>query len=419
MNFSTILLYLFGNREAIHKVASAKFSLLIGAIFVLMTGVGRNYDQASFFHEPIYLLSPFIFSTLNSFFIFLFVRRELAEGYTFFKEYLRFLNLFWMTAPIAWLYAIPVETMMTEYNSAMANIALLTIVSLWRVCLMIRVVQVLLDTPIRNSIIVILMPVSFVVGIATFFSSLGMSLARNMGGLRFSLEEQMVYKLTNTTCVLSIIAFLGCAIAKTAMERKKTHTFPQAMPSSYPLFTVIIFAVFWGWVAIVHQHKVHRSLELEKIVKHDDDIIYALSIMRKHQRSDFSAVRKIPPTLYGKYFLFGYFAQLNKIFQNLQETDPQWMHDTYYNYLTNCFTLRSFNSARDDKDVQIFSSLGQTLQKTPRGQKWIANNKERIYGFIFYHNSSVNDLNEESFGLTPINDELKRLEYSAKWRKQK
>ena len=48
-----------------------------------------------------------------------------------------------MTAPLAWIYAIPVERFLGAYEATQANLWMLGIVSVWRIVLMIRVVSVL------------------------------------------------------------------------------------------------------------------------------------------------------------------------------------------------------------------------------------------------------------------------------------
>ena len=54
-----------------------------------------------------------------------------------------FMGLFWMTAPVAWLYALPVERFCDAMTAAKVNLILLAVVSLWRVLLIARVVQCL------------------------------------------------------------------------------------------------------------------------------------------------------------------------------------------------------------------------------------------------------------------------------------
>ena len=52
MKASTLPLYLIGSRRAILDIASSRWSLLIGAIFVLSAGFAREYDGEDLIGEP-------------------------------------------------------------------------------------------------------------------------------------------------------------------------------------------------------------------------------------------------------------------------------------------------------------------------------------------------------------------------------
>lgn len=92
------------------------------------------------------MLVPLAASLVSSFVLWclLWVATLMADGKRapFWKNYRAFLGLFWLTAPLAWLYAIPVERFLDPVAAVKANYALLGIVAAWRVLLMIRVAQV-------------------------------------------------------------------------------------------------------------------------------------------------------------------------------------------------------------------------------------------------------------------------------------
>ena len=95
------------------------------------------------------------------------------------------MGLFWMTAPIAWLYAIPVERFFGSYSAAVANITLLGVVSLWRVLLMSRVIQVVTGRSYFRATLRVVMAASFEV-LAVFFLgpiSFSSRILAGMGGL--------------------------------------------------------------------------------------------------------------------------------------------------------------------------------------------------------------------------------------------
>src|SRR5207245_4538618 len=87
------------------------------------------------------------------------------------KQWATFMAAFWMTAPIAWLYAIPVERFLDSYHAAQANIALLSIVSLWRVLLMSRVLAVLFEIHFLRALGWVLFAAPLEVIVVVFFGA--------------------------------------------------------------------------------------------------------------------------------------------------------------------------------------------------------------------------------------------------------
>ena len=108
----TLARYLAGGREAILTIASSRHALWLGLLFVLSAGFAREYDGEDLLHEPGHLLLPLGASLVSSLLLFgvLSLGRATEEGEPpWGLRYLSFLGLFWMTAPLAWLYAVPYE----------------------------------------------------------------------------------------------------------------------------------------------------------------------------------------------------------------------------------------------------------------------------------------------------------------------
>lgn len=120
--------------------------LWVGALFVLSAGLAREYDQEYLPHRPWFLAIPFVASLAASFLLWLTLwvastwRAKVKAP--FWKAYPRFLAVFWLTAPLAWLYAIPYERFMDPVSAVQANYATFGLVAAWRVYLMIRVAVV-------------------------------------------------------------------------------------------------------------------------------------------------------------------------------------------------------------------------------------------------------------------------------------
>ena len=117
-------------------------------MFVLSAGFAREYDARDLLAEPWFLIIPLGASFVSSFVLFtllyILLMRVDKQRPRFFSAYRAFLTLFWMTAPLAWLYAIPYERFLTPMQAATANYITLGVVAVWRVALMVRVASVLM-----------------------------------------------------------------------------------------------------------------------------------------------------------------------------------------------------------------------------------------------------------------------------------
>jgi hypothetical protein len=147
----TLLRYLvFLDRQAIQDIAVCRQAVWLGLLFVLSAGFAREYDGEDLLHESRHLLLPLGASLVTSLLLFglvWLVERGWRRGeQSFGQAYRSFLGLYWMTAPLAWLYAVPVERFLSPADAVRANLWLLGIVALWRVVLMVRVVSYVILT---------------------------------------------------------------------------------------------------------------------------------------------------------------------------------------------------------------------------------------------------------------------------------
>lgn len=137
---------MFGSGDAILTLVRSKHALWIGLIFVFSAAFAREYDAEYIPRRPWVLLVPLGASLVSSFLLWVvlwFVANlSSRKRPPFWANYRAFLGLFWLTAPLAWLYAIPVERFLEPGPAVYANYALLGVVAAWRVFLMIRVAQV-------------------------------------------------------------------------------------------------------------------------------------------------------------------------------------------------------------------------------------------------------------------------------------
>src|SRR5262245_2996220 len=191
MRIATLFRYLIGDRGAILTIAGSRQALGVGLLFVLSAGFAREYDGQDLLHEPWHLLVPLAASLASSFVLF-----SVAYGVAVFKgvavrpflrRYGSFLGLFWMTAPLAWLYAIPYARFLGAANAMRANLLTLGVVSAWRVALMVRVLMVVLHHSFPAAFCLVL---TFADAVAlTLLTFLPVRLFDIMAGIRLSEGE--------------------------------------------------------------------------------------------------------------------------------------------------------------------------------------------------------------------------------------
>src|SRR5690606_13718472 len=143
---------------------------------------------------PWHLLIPLAASVVSSLVLFGLVlwaarQHDLKEGSAG-RLYLQFLGLYWMTAPLAWVYAVPVERILSRPASVRANLWLLGLVAVWRVVLIIRVITVLYGAkPVSATMLVMAFG-----DVLVFFlmQTVDVPLLQIMGGVRLSESERII-----------------------------------------------------------------------------------------------------------------------------------------------------------------------------------------------------------------------------------
>jgi hypothetical protein len=195
LRLATVFRYLVGRKSAIQEIAANQHSLLIGFLFCLSAALARHYDGKYLVREPWFLLAPAGASILTSSIVFLFVyiatsinARRRLPGIV--RSYLSFLGLYWMTAPLAWLYGIPYERFLNEVDAAQANVWTLELVSLWRVLLISRVVSVLTPCSFFSGITKVAVPAFSLLYVALIYART--PLVDWMGGVRVPPSVQPV-----------------------------------------------------------------------------------------------------------------------------------------------------------------------------------------------------------------------------------
>jgi hypothetical protein len=298
MTIATLLRYLVGDRRAILTIAGSRWSILLGLVFVLSAGFAREYDGEDLVSEPWHVVIPLGVSLVSSFALFtlaflprLFWPRDFAAGH------LAFLGLFWMTAPLAWLYAIPYERFMDAVGAMTMNLLTLAVVSVWRVALMTRVLTVLLGYPWPAAFCIVMLFADVTALVAA--STVPVPLLALMGGVRMSAAERVLSGTAmNVFCfgglTLPVWFFGSLAVYSQYAPRWPTESLGHARPST-PLWllTAASLAV-WPFVLPLTQPEQQRRQHVETAFA-EGRISEALEIMSEHDASAFPPHWEPPP----------------------------------------------------------------------------------------------------------------------------
>ncbi len=194
LTLKTIIGFLCFRRESVKQVATNPASLWIGLLFVIAAGFAREYDGEYLLAEPWHLALPLAASLIGCsamvlvIFIAAWCRGEREAGFV--TTYGAFLRCYWMTAPMALLYGIPVERMFDPLGATQANLWLLGIVATWRVLLMIRCVHVLYGNRLIHAVVVVMLFSDILAMIALAY--VPGPIIMIMGGVRLTPSENMI-----------------------------------------------------------------------------------------------------------------------------------------------------------------------------------------------------------------------------------
>lgn len=298
--------FLIGSAQAIKQVAQTPASLGLGLLFVLSAGLAREYDGEDLLHEPWHVLLPLGASLATSLILYLLLFivswGSIARQHGFVRTYLRFLALYWMTAPLAWLYAIPVEHFLDSGDAMGFNLSMLAIVSLWRVALMIRIVCVVFGLrPVAAFFVVMCFADAVMLLLLRFVE---LPLLSMMGGIRLSEGERL---LTETSFFAVLLGFLSMWLwlpATLIVLACGFRSRPVSIDLSLSRGSISRSAwlaagatVLFGVLLLpLTQPAQQRRYEAERALR-AGEIEYALKYMSSFEQSDFPPHWDPPPRL--------------------------------------------------------------------------------------------------------------------------
>ncbi len=339
MRVRTLFLYLIGNRRAILEIAANRRSLWIGLLFVFSAAFAREYDGQDLLAEPWHLFIPVVASFGAASLLFLVVCGGLFfydEGRPpFFAAFRSFLALFWMTAPLAWLYAVPYERFLSAGDATAANLLSLAFVAAWRVALMVRVTSVLTARGIVSSMFLVMAFGDALALVAVFF--IPQPIAAIMGGVHFTESESIIQ---GTTLVVACIGIVSAPIwgvgALIALFMRRPVWQLSLAPSDKTGISrgmwILAVSSLLIWLPILPWTQREQQLRFQvESTMSGGRIAEALDIMSAHTQSDFPPLWDPPP----RFVRIGSATQrpsseILDVMDQLQTRDyPEWVKDLY------------------------------------------------------------------------------------------
>jgi hypothetical protein len=377
VNLWTLVGYLFGNSKAIHRAASSRASLWTGIVLTLLTGIARNYDQRFVLESWFSLIGPLTFSLFSGSFLYAilirgFACRSMPAEAAAESRWGTFMALFWLTAPVAWLYAIPVERFLSSYSAAQANIALLSIVSAWRVWLLSRVLSVLLGIRFMRALGWVLVGAALEVIVVVFLGALfgpGLSqrILAGMSGMRNAPEENLLSSVLGFVWTWSwVVLIVTCLMLLATRYRGEVKPLPVLASGKVPWMSLAILTVFWIAVSIVPQQEqmrftTHAALVNKAAYKE------ALDYLEQHQPSDFPPGQRLEPNPYEYRVWEGLPPTIALL---TPETAP-WIRQVYLGHLSAVLThyFPRYDSATNVAAMML------ALERLPEGREWLETNQ--------------------------------------------
>jgi hypothetical protein len=405
MTAKDILAFQFGRADAIRTVALSSSAIWTGIVLVLLTAFARNYDQTYIPEKPfLWFFGPLLFSLVSGTWLFLITYGlcarlkmpdvDYARRPPLWRHWPGFMGAFWMTAPIAWLYAIPVERFFDSLTAAKANVVLLAIVSLWRVLLMARVLQVVCSAPFVRTLLWVIAAASVeVIVLVVAGGTYSKRIMAAMGGMRNSPEEEI---LVRAFVQASELAFFGFIIAFLILAvwrwRGTADQWPALIRSRIPVWFLAVAAI--AWVAWPNQVTLRRNFTLEQHIA-KERWREALDLMSTHEPAAFAPARPLPPKLYE----LSMFREVLGLAGALHADDPVWVRAHVANGLAVMrqhfgeIWLPGGESRADDPErietllgwriePQVILPVLQSANLAPEVKQWLGDNPGFIHALL-------------------------------------
>ncbi|HZW07325.1 MAG TPA: hypothetical protein VFF65_09390 [Phycisphaerales bacterium] len=339
MRLSTLFGVLFLQKAAVVDAFNSHWSLPVGGLLVLSAGIARNYDGEDLLAKPQWLAAPFAASILTSLALWaLFIVWAKVPGPTLWRLYPRFLGLYWLTAPLAWLYAIPYERFHSPADAVRYNAVTLAVVSVWRVLIISAALSSLFAIRLRATLALTVFFGAVVMLVATYFGP--EPVLDLMGGLRLPPEVKVqTDMILNTACFSILAVVIAGPLAAMWVPRNpqpqqpptaadpSAGEPPSASPSRGRGALCFALACVLAWIpallAAQPEQRNRRQAQALYASGKIDELIRELSI---HTRADYPP-NWFPPGAGPLDWRRGF--RLDTILPSLSKESVPWVFETY------------------------------------------------------------------------------------------
>jgi hypothetical protein len=389
VGIGTLLRYLVGSREAILQIAGSRHALWIGLLFVLSAGFAREYDGEDLLNEPWYLLLPILASLVSSFLLFLAAYGvSMLKGedqWAFLPRYASFLGLFWLTAPLAWLYAIPYERFCTPVDAVRLNLITLGVVSAWRVALMTRVLTVLWGYSVGAALCLVLVFADVVA--LSLLQFLPVPLIAVMGGVRLSESERLLRSVAFQVGCLGFVTLpLWIGAGLVFLYRSKAAWQETVIAGGRPRIGLVAlaFASVLVWLPILpHTQPEQQQRRVVEKLYQQGERVEALRFLSSHPREAFPPHWAPPGTSVD--FRVTSASDFLTFVEEFSDLDTgSWVREEYFQMVRRVLqhALSDLVFFFREEDWRRF---GKVLEKSPEGRdilEEVKSSEPRLYAMM-------------------------------------
>lgn len=217
----TAACFVFFRSSSDELAALGKYHLAVGLFLVWLAGIGRHWDDEKAGLLQSLGVGSLIYVFVLAAYLWLMIWPLRPRDWS----YIRVLTAVCLTAPPAFLYAIPIERWLEIETSQVANLWALGIVALWRVALFVFFLMRGAQLNWWRSLSGVLFPLNMVVCVLGFLHQVATSIADGMAGTRAP-QSTPVQEFTNSVLAITFYLFLPlcCAYIWAIFSARREYT---------------------------------------------------------------------------------------------------------------------------------------------------------------------------------------------------